>query len=114
MSGFKNATTAIEIIAIPPMTPPAMGPTWLSEFEVLGDGGFEPDGFESGGFEPDRDGPLGPNLVPGPYSGVSISDGCETVIRNRKGKKRAMMLTTCFKCFAGVPFIVLLLRPSVM
>ena len=58
----------MEMAVIPPTTPPAMAPA----FELLPP---EPDGnTEKDGLGKVVDTPLGPNNVPGPYSGLSMSN----------------------------------------
>jgi hypothetical protein len=75
----------MEMAAIPPTTPPAMAPA----FELLPP---EPDE------DPVRDGvgvvvvvnsvmPSGPKIVPGPYSGLSMSNVGEFVTEGRKKRQ---------------------------
>jgi hypothetical protein len=60
------------IIAIPPMTPPAMapGPAWPPECECVEDG--VEDALVDDVDTPEVYTPEGPKIAPGPYSGVSI------------------------------------------
>jgi len=80
----------MEIIAIPPMTPPAMAPACPPERESAGDALVEgtPAKFE-----------------PGPYSGRSISN---VGVRPNEDQKGRMMLTTCYTRFLRIPTILFL------
>jgi hypothetical protein len=62
----------MEIIAIPPITPPAMAPVWPPECEGV-EGGVE-DALADDVDAPDVYTPEAPKIAPGPYSGVSISN----------------------------------------
>ena len=57
----------MEIIAIPPTTPPAMAPAWPPDFEDVGDA------VEDALAEAeDVNTPEAPKTAPGPYSGWAI------------------------------------------
>ena len=65
------AATAMEIIAIPPMTPAAMAPAWLPECEDVADA--VEDAVEVALAEVEVVyTPEAPKIAPGPYSGLSI------------------------------------------
>ena len=81
----------MEIAAIPPTTPPAIGPAWLPlpERECMGsavedaltDGVLAEDVLAEDVYTPSA-----PKIAPGPYSGLSIiKRGCEIVTRSGKG-----------------------------
>lgn len=66
----------MEIIAIPPMTPPTTAPVWPPECEGVEDD--VEDGVEEALADdvdtPGVDTPEAPKIAPGPYSGVSMSN----------------------------------------
>jgi hypothetical protein len=62
----------MEIIAILPMTPPAMGPAWPPECEGVEDA--VEDALADDADTPDVETPEAPKIAPGPYSGPSISN----------------------------------------
>ena len=101
----------MDIIAIPPMTPPAIAPAWPLECEGLEDG--VEDALAVDVDTPDVYTPEGPKIAPGPYSGPSISSVGERPERGaleRKGEIGATMLTTCLTRFVRVPIVLVLER----
>jgi hypothetical protein len=66
----RIAATAMEIIAIPPMMPPAMAPAWLPECDCVGGAVALAEEVPA----EDVYTPEAPKIAPGPYSGVSISN----------------------------------------
>ena len=67
----------MEIIAIPPITPPAMAPPWPPECECVVEAAAVEDAVEvavGDTLTPDVNTPEAPKIAPGPYSGPSISN----------------------------------------
>jgi hypothetical protein len=64
----------MEIIAIPPMMPPAMAAAWLPECECVGGAVELEDALTEEVPAEDVYTPEAPKIAPGPYSGVSISN----------------------------------------
>ena len=60
----------MEITAIPPTAPPAIGPAWLPECECMGSD--VEDALADGVLAEEVYTPSAPKIAPGPYSGLSF------------------------------------------
>jgi hypothetical protein len=70
----RIAAIVMEIIAIPPMMPPAMAAAWLPECECVGGAVELEDALTEEVPAEDVYTPEAPKIAPGPYSGVSVSN----------------------------------------